>query len=521
MRLRVWRANRPCYTPRPIAPTGIGAGSGRAGAAHVGTSCAHHDRGSARPRAAARAAGDRPRARVEGPAAAVGPCVPPDVLVPRELPGRPDPRLHRPLFAAGRRRPRPVLRPRHDAAPGLRRGPDRRRQRPQPVRPPADRGQGRARDARPGDDPPRPAAAGLEREFADWLALGERGRRPDPRIRPRWCRPPGSRTPASDGVEPVPVEVALAFHPRTLGQLLFVRTTLRLDDRTDRFLAAALTGILHGKSASYLSELMPNTFSMAPRYVRDFAARTAFSLARPRRLRRARQEARPALPPGAAVDRGDRPARRCARRGAARPGGAARPRPPGPRPPRRHLAALPAGRQVRLLQLAADVVPRLRRPGDRRDPRRRPPPRAVSRVPARRPRRPAPGPRRRRRRRPRHRRRRDRPRPLDPRRGRPGRACLGGRRGARGLPPGRGRARRRRRGPEDDQAVGRRGGPGDQDRPDPRPRRDRGGPPAGPRRRAARRRLDLAAEGVCAPSRMPPCSRCTTRRTWPRWIRWS
>ena len=57
----------------------------------------------------------------------------------------------------------------------------------------------------------------------------------------------------------------------TLAQLLFVRTTLRLDDRTDRFLAAALTGILHGKSASYLSELMPNTFSMAPRYVRDFA----------------------------------------------------------------------------------------------------------------------------------------------------------------------------------------------------------------------------------------------------------
>jgi site-specific DNA-methyltransferase (adenine-specific) len=79
------------------------------------------------------------------------------------------------------------------------------------------------------------------------------------------------------GVESVPVEVALAFHPRTLGQLLYVRTSLRLDDRTDRFLAAALTGILHGKSASYLSELMPNTFSMAPRYVREFAARTAFA----------------------------------------------------------------------------------------------------------------------------------------------------------------------------------------------------------------------------------------------------
>ncbi|MGZ9160920.1 MAG: DNA methyltransferase [Candidatus Limnocylindrales bacterium] len=92
----------------------------------------------------------------------------------------------------------------------------------------------------------------------------------------------GSALAPSDGDgERVPAEVALAFHPDTLAQLLFIRTTLQLDDRTDRFLAAAITGILHGKSASYLSELMPNTFSMAPRYVRDFAARTAF--ASPRR----------------------------------------------------------------------------------------------------------------------------------------------------------------------------------------------------------------------------------------------
>ncbi len=75
---------------------------------------------------------------------------------------------------------------------------------------------------------------------------------------------------------PVPAEVALSFHPRTFAELLFVRSALRLDDRVDRFLAAAITGILHGKSASYLSEVMPNAFSMAPRYVRDFAARTDF-----------------------------------------------------------------------------------------------------------------------------------------------------------------------------------------------------------------------------------------------------
>ncbi|HET7026129.1 MAG TPA: DNA methyltransferase [Candidatus Limnocylindrales bacterium] len=86
----------------------------------------------------------------------------------------------------------------------------------------------------------------------------------------------GSGHGPDSGDEAVPAEVALAFHPRTLGQMLAVRSALRLDDRVDRFLAAALTGILHGKSASYVSEVMPNTFSMAPRYVRDFVTRTAF-----------------------------------------------------------------------------------------------------------------------------------------------------------------------------------------------------------------------------------------------------
>lgn len=82
--------------------------------------------------------------------------------------------------------------------------------------------------------------------------------------------------PATGGDEPVPAEVAIAFHPRTFAQVLFLRDALDLDNPVDRFLAAALAGILHGKSPSYLSTLMPNTFSMAPRYVREFAAKTAF-----------------------------------------------------------------------------------------------------------------------------------------------------------------------------------------------------------------------------------------------------
>jgi site-specific DNA-methyltransferase (adenine-specific) len=108
-----------------------------------------------------------------------------------------------------------------------------------------------------------------------WLALAERvAARPGASE----VRVPIAGSGASPGAadEPVPAEVAVAFHPRTLAQLLLVRTSLELARPTDRFLAAALTGILHGKSASYLSEIMPNTFSMAPRYVRDFAARTEF-----------------------------------------------------------------------------------------------------------------------------------------------------------------------------------------------------------------------------------------------------
>jgi DNA methylase len=115
---------------------------------------------------------------------------------------------------------------------------------------------------------------------APWLELANRvvaTRGSDGSGGPAVLVPAAASGPAGLPIEPVPAEVAVAFHPRTLAQLLFVRSSLRLSDRTDRFLAAALTGILHGKSASYLSELMPNTFSMAPRYVRDFAARTAFA----------------------------------------------------------------------------------------------------------------------------------------------------------------------------------------------------------------------------------------------------
>jgi site-specific DNA-methyltransferase (adenine-specific) len=81
------------------------------------------------------------------------------------------------------------------------------------------------------------------------------------------------------GSAPMPAEVAMAFHPRTLAQVLFLRANLRPDDPTDRFLVGAMIGILHGRSPTYLSDIMPNTFAMAPRYVRDFVTRTGFQAA--------------------------------------------------------------------------------------------------------------------------------------------------------------------------------------------------------------------------------------------------
>lgn len=104
-----------------------------------------------------------------------------------------------------------------------------------------------------------------------WTSLGERvaGRPGHPSA---FTPAAGSGRGADARDETVPDEVALAFDPQTLGQVLLLRSQLQLDDRTDRFLAGALAGILHGKTPSYLSTIMPNTFSMAPRYVRSYVA---------------------------------------------------------------------------------------------------------------------------------------------------------------------------------------------------------------------------------------------------------
>ena len=206
----------------------------------------------------------------------MGPQPPPDVLIPRELPAA----LAHAFIArysrsgdvvldpfSGRGRPRSRRAPRVGSASATTSTPFAHLLTASKVDP-----------ASPAEARTRLAALRLawNADSAGWLSLAERVL-----LRPAhpasWVPTAGSGRGPSDHDESVPDEVALAFHQRTLAQLLFVRSSLRLAEPTDRFLAAALTGILHGKSASYLSELMPNTFSMAPRYVREFAARPTSS----------------------------------------------------------------------------------------------------------------------------------------------------------------------------------------------------------------------------------------------------
>ena len=83
----------------------------------------------------------------------------------------------------------------------------------------------------------------------------------------RSCR----RAPTTDA----PSNIQMLYHRRVLRQLLRLRETLDETERTDRFLLAALLGLMHanydpGRPARGLSISMPNTFSMSPGYVRRY-----------------------------------------------------------------------------------------------------------------------------------------------------------------------------------------------------------------------------------------------------------
>lgn len=79
--------------------------------------------------------------------------------------------------------------------------------------------------------------------------------------------------------EDVPADVKVYFHPRTLDQLLRVRSRLLKDLKNvntaenANFALCLLLGILHGHASYSLSISSSHAFAMSPRYVRRYAER--------------------------------------------------------------------------------------------------------------------------------------------------------------------------------------------------------------------------------------------------------
>ena len=64
------------------------------------------------------------------------------------------------------------------------------------------------------------------------------------------------------------LEIALAFHPVTLGALIWLRSNLRRGDPIDDFLLACLAGVLHGPGDAFLTDVMSNALSRSRLSVR-------------------------------------------------------------------------------------------------------------------------------------------------------------------------------------------------------------------------------------------------------------
>jgi DNA modification methylase len=73
----------------------------------------------------------------------------------------------------------------------------------------------------------------------------------------------------------VPEKIRMLFHPSTLSQLVSLQDRMSLLRGDDRFIYAVLLGILHANARSDgtprgLTVSMPNTFAMAPNYVKKY-----------------------------------------------------------------------------------------------------------------------------------------------------------------------------------------------------------------------------------------------------------
>src|SRR5689334_18917254 len=76
----------------------------------------------------------------------------------------------------------------------------------------------------------------------------------------------------------VPDDIRMLYAPGTLSQLAFLRSQLGKNRRVDHFITALVLGMLHANHSARgatrgFSISMPNTFAMAPGYVRAYIAR--------------------------------------------------------------------------------------------------------------------------------------------------------------------------------------------------------------------------------------------------------
>jgi len=76
----------------------------------------------------------------------------------------------------------------------------------------------------------------------------------------------------------VPEDIRMLYGPGTLRQLVFLRSQLRSKGHIDPFITGLVLGMLHANHSASgatrgFSVSMPNTFAMAPGYVRDYIAR--------------------------------------------------------------------------------------------------------------------------------------------------------------------------------------------------------------------------------------------------------
>lgn len=108
-----------------------------------------------------------------------------------------------------------------------------------------------------------------------WLLTAAKAQPPTRRTIEKRLKELGKKKARSRDTEEAPPEIRMLFARPVLGQLLSLREELDVHSATDRYLLAVLAGMLHANADRAgnprgLTVPMPNTFAMAPGYVKKY-----------------------------------------------------------------------------------------------------------------------------------------------------------------------------------------------------------------------------------------------------------